>query len=444
MVAALLQIASYKRSVTEPRPQGVVLPVAVFLLVSGSLLAAQPVPDRLRSLIDKAQAAEQQNRLDEAISLYEEILRIRPGWASAELNLGLVYHSRADYTKAVQLLTKALEHNPKLHSALLFRGASYYHTGRYDEAIRDLKQYLRHANDDKDALSYLALSSLAKNDLAEAALAYAALARLTGKPGVYYQLSECYVALARNAMDLLTGESAESYRRRIVAADQSPQVEPYKGDLENATRTLIRINRRPALTPQTIYELVTGYRRLAQAAVAKVIAIAPQSSWAALLRAQAAENVEFAEKEYGRAVASPDAELESYVRSGQFQAKQSRYDQALKLYEKALTFEPNNPRVMGLIGELHTLQEQPEKAIPFLDAALKANPRETQTRLYLAQSLVKLSRTAQAIKILEDAPEDPDGRVHYLLSRTYQQQGETEKARKAMEEFRKRRKNVTP
>jgi tetratricopeptide (TPR) repeat protein len=245
-------------------------------------------------------------------------------------------------------------------------------------------------------------------------------------------------------MDRLTGEGAESYRRRIAAADQSAQIEPYKGDFENETRTLISTARQSGLPQKTIYSLVSAYRRLAQAAVAKVISLAPESSWAALLRAQAAENIEVAEKEYERAVRSSDAELESYVRFGQFQAKHSRFDQALTLYEKALTFEPNNPRVMGLIGELHTLQEQPEKAVPFLEAALKANPRETQTRLYLAQSLVKLSRTSEAVKILEDAPEDVDGRIHYLLSRTYQQQGETEKARKSMEEFRKRRKTATP
>ena len=95
------------------------------------------------------------------------------------------------------------------------------------------------------------------------------------------------------------------------------------------------------------------------------------------------------------------------------------------------------------MGELHSLQEQPEKAVPFLEVALKANPHETQTRLYLTQSLVKLSRVSEAIKVLEAAPEDVDGRIHYLLARTYQQQGEAEKARKAMDEFRKRRKTVT-
>ena len=98
---------------------------------------------------------------------------------------------------------------------------------------------------------------------------------------------------------------------------------------------------------------------------------------------------------------------------------------------------------MGLIGEVHSLQDRPERAAPYLETALRANPYETQTRLYLAQSLIRLKRAAEAVRILEAAPEDPDGRLHYLLGRTYGQQGESEKARRAMNEFRRLRKDST-
>jgi tetratricopeptide (TPR) repeat protein len=433
------------------------------LLLGGLILSAQSPSERLRSLVDRAQAAEQQDKLDEAVTLYEDILRIRPGWASAELNLGLVYHSRAEYDKAVQLLTKALQHNPSLHSALLFRGASYFHTGRFRQAVRDLKLYLRHKPDDGEGLSYLANSSLALNDPEEAALAFATLARISGKPSAYFQLSECYVQAARAAMTRLSGEKGGEYRLRIAADEKSPKPQPCavpghaelgrarcsadSGDFESATRTLMHVLQKPALSQQAIYLTVGAYARLAQAAVAKVIELAPESPWAALLRAQAAERageIERAESEYEKAAAAAEKELEVYVRFGQFQAKQGRFDGALVSYEEALKLEPQNPRVMGLIGEVHALQDRPEKAVSFLEAALKANPRETQTRIYLAQALIRLSRTSEAISILEAAPDDADGRVHYLLGRTYQQLGEAEKARKAMDEFRKRRNPVRP
>ena len=446
--------------------------------------------DRLRSLIAQAEAAEQQNRLDEAVALYEQILRIRPGWASAELNLGLVYHSRAEYSKAIQSLTNALAHNAGLHSALLFRGASYYHTGRYNDAVRDLKNYLRTEASSTEALSYLGNAQLAKNDPAEAALAYASLARVSNEPSAYFQLTDAYIQLARSVMERLTGEDAEAYQRRIIATDASTEVEPCelpsdpeltrvrcaadRFEFETATadafwRTTIEdqspidvaadlgltVNavykaksrvRRPAITNYSFFCCVVWWRRLAPAAVAKVVALAPESTWAALLRAQAAEqsgDTDKVEKEYELAIAAPGAGLESYVRFGQFESKHGRYDRALTLYERALTLEPANPRVMGLIGEVHALQDRPGRAAPYLETALRANPHETQTRLYLAQSLIRLKRSAEAVRILEAAPDDPDGRIHYLLGRTYQQQGESQKARKAMDEFRRLRKDST-
>jgi tetratricopeptide (TPR) repeat protein len=432
--------------------------VALFLLAGGLVLPAQSMPDRLRSLVERAHAAEQQDRLDEAISLYEEILRLRPAWASAELNLGLAYHSRGSYLPSIRVLTDALKHEPNLHSAYLFRGASYFHTGQYDEAVRDLNQYLKHEPGSAEALSLLANTHIVRKDPANAAVAYASLARTTGEPAAYFQLSECYVQLARNAFTLLSGEEARPYRIRVPEDERSGELAACevagdaeltaarcaadRGEFESATRTLIAISRRPKLSSEKIYQSLGAYRRLARAAVAKLLAVAPGSPWAALLRAQSADQVgdtDTAEKQYELAIASPGAGLEVYVRFGQFQAKHSRFERALALYQKALTLEPGNPRVMGLIGEVHALEDRSETAIPFLEAAVRANARETQTRLYLAQALLKVNRTSDAVKILEAAPEDPDGRIHYLLGRTYQQQGEKEKARSAMEEFRKRK-----
>ena len=333
--------------------------VAYIFLLGGLILNAQNIPDRLRSLVERAQAAEQQQNLDEAVSLYEEILKIRPGWASAELNLGLVHHSRAEYSKAIHFLTQALQHNAALHSALLFRGASYFHVGKYAEAVRDLKSYLRQKPDDIEALSLLANSALAMNDPAEAALAFASLARITNQPSVYFQLSECYVQLARTAMTRFSGADAGDYRLRIASDEKSLGSQAIeKVDFETATRDLMKTTRSPALSNQVIYSAVRACLRLANTAVAKVIALAPESTWAGLLRAQAAEksgDMDKAEKEYEQAIERAGDELEIYVRSGQFEAKHGRFDRALVLYGKASAIEPANARVIGLIGEVHAL-----------------------------------------------------------------------------------------
>ena len=239
-----------------------------------------------------------------------------------------MYHSRSEYAKAIRSLTNALTHNPGLHSALLFRGASFYHTGRYNDAVRDLKNYLRTDASSTEALSYLGNAELAKGDPAEAALAYASLARISNEASAYFQLTDSYIQLARSAMERLTGEEAESYKRRILSADASAQVPPCeipsdpeltrvrcaadRFEFENATSAMIEILRRPNLTQESIFNSVGACRRLARAAIAKVVALAPESTWAALLRARAAEQSgDFGrvEKEYELAIAAPDSGL---------------------------------------------------------------------------------------------------------------------------------------
>jgi Tfp pilus assembly protein PilF len=161
-----------------------------------------------------------------------------------------------------------------------------------------------------------------------------------------------------------------------------------------------------------------------------------------MLRAQAAEQAgrtDAAEQEYQRAVSSAGATAEMYVRYGQFQCKHGQLDAGLTSYEKALQMDRSTPGVMGLIGEVHVLQNRPGRAVEYLRKALQANPRETQTRLYLADALTRIGRAAEAVQILEAAPEDPDGRIHYVLGRSYMKQGDSERARKAMDVFRQRR-----
>src|SRR5260370_32402845 len=121
---------------------------SVFLLLSG--LAVQ---DRLSLLVEQAQAAERQDKLDDAVRLYREVLRLRPHWPAAELNLGLVYFSQKNYAGAVEQLSDALRHNPALHSAYLFRGAAYSIGGEHRKASRDFKRYLSHDPTTLEALA---------------------------------------------------------------------------------------------------------------------------------------------------------------------------------------------------------------------------------------------------------------------------------------------------
>ena len=78
----------------------------------------------------------------------------------------------------------------------------------------------------------------------------------------------------------------------------------------------------------------------------------------------------------------------------------------------------------------------------FESEVLKANPENIQLRIDLAECLYSLDQALEAVKVLEEAPVDPDGRIAYVLAKYYARQGEKEKAFAALEVFRQRQKQI--
>jgi len=73
------------------------LALVALLLVSAR--GGQSTHDRTRALMERAQAAEQRENVDEAAAAYREILQFQPHWAAAQFNLGLVYYTQKRYAK---------------------------------------------------------------------------------------------------------------------------------------------------------------------------------------------------------------------------------------------------------------------------------------------------------------------------------------------------------
>jgi len=77
--------------------------------------------------------------------------------------------------------------------------------------------------------------------------------------------------------------------------------------------------------------------------------------------------------------------------------------------------------------------EEPEKGMPYLRAALAADPKLLAADASLGLALSRLGKTSEAIPHLEKALAlDDDGSLHYQLARAYQATGSQEKARTAM------------
>ncbi len=204
------------------------------------LLRAQGAPEseRIRDLIRKAQAAEQAENLDLAAATYREILTLRPHWVSAEFNLALVYHSQKKYPEAIQLLDEVLRHDPSLADAYLFRGAAYYHTDQFEKALPSLERFLKLRPESPEVRTLLAGTYSGLDNQREAARMYLGQIQLTpGNGELYYYLGQCYLDLARAAVDELAEDKKSSLFYALIQAEQAASDDLAESMIRNVIRS---------------------------------------------------------------------------------------------------------------------------------------------------------------------------------------------------------------
>ena len=89
-----------------------------------------------------------------------------------------------------------------------------------------------------------------------------------------------------------------------------------------------------------------------------------------------------------------------------------------------------------MMGESLLRTEQPDKAVPYLETALRGNRKMLPAHASLGLALAKLDRGGEAIPHLEKALAlDDDGSLHYALARAYQQAGNSQRSRQLLEKY---------
>jgi len=431
--------------------------VFVVLLVGGITGAVQKAEDALPALIEKARAAEKSDNLHEAARAYEQILQIRPHWGAVEFNLGLVYFSQKRYSDAVRLYTQALQDNPSLVEAYLSLGIAYYHSSHYAEALSSLKRFLDLRPMDQEAHLALAATYYALGDYGKAALEYVAQMRISpNQSSVYYYLSKTYRALAVEALKELESQKAFPERKAALEADFNKELQECRqlqhvakgppavaclvdqGDFSTATSVLAAAQSHTPHDPRTEYVCLRLYSVMAEQAFAKLAALSPDSYFVAMLRAttlQRERKYADADREYELAGRLVGDDPDVFIEHGKLKDAMGRFREAIPLFQKALALDPANPRVRSLLGEAYWMSGQPEAALPLLQEVVRSNPNDVQSRIYAAEAWDSLHDIDDAIRTLEEAPSDNDGRIHFLLAKYYNRQGKKEDAARALEYF---------
>jgi tetratricopeptide (TPR) repeat protein len=87
-------------------------------------------------------------------------------------------------------------------------------------------------------------------------------------------------------------------------------------------------------------------------------------------------------------------------------------------------------------SERCALRQRPQRSVPFLEAALAADPKMREADASLGLALSRLGKYAGAVRHLEKSLElDNEGSLHYQLARAYQGLGSREKAAAAMAQY---------
>ena len=440
------------------------------------------------ALVDKSERAQlwmAQGRFAEAAGLYEELTRALPGNAGLLLNLGMARHMGGNDAGAIAPLEASLRIQ-ELSPAFLFLGSSYMHLGQPAKAFAPLRRFVALQPDHREARQMLAEAATATGNHLEAAIQ---LARFAGEeatqPALWYSLGRAWQAVAAGEMARLPEDSG--YWLALTADGRNKRRQSragfllYRKALEKLPRqrglhaAIAEIYRdsshedwakveegyetalgtpvcKPAptlechfaaarhrdvlasslATPEARYWKTRSARALAREAFDKMAALGPSMvshRFNAESRREEGRSQEAAEA-WRAAVALAPADQSLQFELAATLVLTKEFEVAQEIATALLTADPEGPDFNHLQGDILLSQQQPERAVPFLAKAVKADPKVLPARAAYGRALILAGRAAEAVPHLEAAlPLDTDASLYFQLARAYQAAGKTELAK---------------
>jgi tetratricopeptide (TPR) repeat protein len=167
-----------------------------------------------------------------------------------------------------------------------------------------------------------------------------------------------------------------------------------------------------------------------------------------VLKAQTWERLnqlQLAAQEYKAAIARQSNAANLHVLLGHLYWHWERYDDALSELQEALRLDPADPAANYLVGDSWVQQHEAQKALPYLVKALHLRPGLLNAEASLGRALSQLGRYQEAVsELLKVAPADADGSIHFQLFQLYKKLGREDKAKEALESFKRIRAQRLP
>jgi tetratricopeptide (TPR) repeat protein len=160
-----------------------------------------------------AQTAQKNQDYATAEKEYRSVLTLRPAFAEAHMNLGLIFQLQARTTEAMSEFRIALRLKPTLAGANFFLGVDYCQLGEGKEAIPYLKAASRAEPNRVDIWSWLATAQEMAGDVpAEIATLHKALTLQPQNVDLLYLLGHGYERMGKDQVDALEKAAPGSAR----------------------------------------------------------------------------------------------------------------------------------------------------------------------------------------------------------------------------------------
>ncbi len=340
--------------------------------------ASAPARASFEQLSQAAAQARNEMRDDEAIRLYREALKLRPGWQEGLWYVGALLYENKRYPEARDALRRFLTYDPGKGAGWALLGLSEFQTREYARALDHLQRAMTLGMDDRKVLAQ----------------------------SVWYTAAVLQTRFEKfdDSMGLLIA---------MVKAgqDATPLVEPIG----------LAALRLPVLPS----EIPPDRRKLVQMAGRAALAL---------------ESVRHDEAEqlFRTMIAEYPNEPGVHFLYGAF-LMGVRADEGVREMRRELEIAPSSVPARLRLAEQYVQQEQVDEALPLAEEALRLAPRNALAHMMVGEVLVAKRDLAAGIQRLEAARElSPETvRIHWDLLRAYTSAGRAEDAKREKDEIEK-------
>jgi tetratricopeptide (TPR) repeat protein len=331
--------------------------------------------DQTVRLADEARNA---GRLDQAIELYTNAVRIRPKWPDGWWYLGAIFYEKDLYAQARDAFVNLVELEPNRGPVWGMLGLCEFQTGNYERAVTALQRSRSIGFDGNQELESV----------------------------VRYHTAMLYIKFEQFEIGY------EILREFLKIGNNGPKI------VELFGLTILRMPLLPKEIPSDKSEEVL---------------LAGQAG-----ASMAARRTDEARKGFETLLNRFPNDPNVHYTFGVFQLSQDA-DAALKEWQRALELQPDHQPAMVQMAFEYLKRDQYNDALPLAERAVQLQPKMYPARNVLGRVLLELGQVDRAIKELEEgvgiAPSSPE--MHFALARAYTRAGRKQDADRERDIFKK-------